>query len=223
MWRVTIEAEGEESVVVEIEEGVHDIGRARGNRIRLTERNVSRSHARLSLRPRGAVIEDLDSQHGTYLNGEVIDREVPLLPADVVQIGAYQIQVQPGAPSEARRDAEGRAQARVVLLEGGTPGAAFPLAGSRVVIGRGEGADIWINDTSVSRAHCELRALPDGRFEARDLDSANGIAHNGKRLKRAIVGPGDVLGLGRVKVRLEAGAPPADRAPPRERQPDADQ
>ena len=60
------------------------IGRQEGNTIRLTERNVSRKHARL-LRQNGVVyIEDLASFTGVKLNGARIAAVTPMREGDEV-------------------------------------------------------------------------------------------------------------------------------------------
>jgi hypothetical protein len=46
-------------------------------------------------------------------------------------------------------------------------------------IGRVGDNDIVIEDPSISRAHAELTALPDGRFSVRDLGSSNGTMIQG--------------------------------------------
>ena len=69
------------------------IGRKEGNTIRLTERNVSRSHAKV-LRVNGAItIEDLDSYNGIRVNGSRIDGKAEIKEADRVQIGDYLIEI----------------------------------------------------------------------------------------------------------------------------------
>lgn len=50
-----------------------------------------------------------------------------------------------------------------------------------ITIGRGEGADIVIEDDLVSRRHATIRLLPFGKMEIRDL-SKNGTYVNGIRL-----------------------------------------
>src|SRR5690349_23980455 len=67
------------------------IGRQEGNTIRLTERNISRKHARL-LRQNGAVyIEDLASYTGVRVNGARIVTSTPVTEGDEVQIGDYKL------------------------------------------------------------------------------------------------------------------------------------
>lgn len=67
------------------------IGRKEGNTIRLTERNVSRRHARI-LRNNGEVhIEDLGSYNGIRVNNARIAERVSLRLSDQVQIGDYKL------------------------------------------------------------------------------------------------------------------------------------
>jgi pSer/pThr/pTyr-binding forkhead associated (FHA) protein len=84
------------------------------------------------------------------------------------------------------------------MLAGPTPGAEYPLAGQRIVIGRGEECDISVNHASVSRVHAEIHALGDGRYEILDRESANGIRVNGVELQRSLVDARDSLELGDV-------------------------
>ncbi|MET0403416.1 MAG: FHA domain-containing protein [Cystobacter sp.] len=70
------------------------IGRQEGNTIRLTERNVSRRHARL-LRQNGHVlVEDLGSYNGVRINGERIQGPAQVEDGDLIQIGDYDLAVQ---------------------------------------------------------------------------------------------------------------------------------
>ena len=69
------------------------------------------------------------------------------------------------------------------------------------IIGRQDGCRLWIEHESVSRRHAELRRTEDG-WEIEDLGSTNGTWVNGWRVDRATLRDGDVLYLGRVRVRL---------------------
>lgn len=75
-------------------------------------------------------------------------------------------------------------------------GQVFALDAATVVIGRGAQAHVRIDRTTVSRCHAELRRQPDGRWLAVDLESANGIAVNGRRVAKQLLAPGDRLAIG---------------------------
>ncbi len=63
------------------------IGRAVENDIVITSRRVSREHARVQREGRRAVLVDLGSTNGTYLNGERVLAPVELRDGDSVSIG----------------------------------------------------------------------------------------------------------------------------------------
>jgi len=81
-----------------------------------------------------------------------------------------------------------------------------PEAG--MVIGRSDDCGIPISkDPLVSRRHAELRMI-EGRLEARDLDSRNGILVNNRVVKEAILAPGDVLRVGDQEFEVAGMAEP---------------
>ncbi|HET8542366.1 MAG TPA: FHA domain-containing protein [Anaeromyxobacter sp.] len=74
------------------------VGRApEGVTFRLTDRNVSRRHARFVLQNGSAFVEDLGSLVGTRVNGERITGKRRLRDGDLVQIGDYDLAVLPEA------------------------------------------------------------------------------------------------------------------------------
>ncbi len=228
MWKLVIEDDEGKRTTVPLTRGEYTIGRREGNVIRLTERNVSREHARF-YRKNGAaaetgpfILEDLTSYNGVFVNGLRITHAHALAHGDLVQIGDYRIVLQddalaaaaeaaaavgdskqtvPSAP-HARGAALMDRPNRLVMLAGPTPGAEFPLDRDRMTIGRAEDASVSVNHNSVSRLHCEVHALGDGRFEIVDKGSSNGVRVNGAELRRGIVEPGDVVELGDVRFKF---------------------
>ena len=83
MFKLVIEDdEGNKTVVPVIRDEI-TIGRKDGNTIRLTERNVSRDHARL-MRENGAVfVDNVSARYGTKKNGEKIDGRTGFSVGDV--------------------------------------------------------------------------------------------------------------------------------------------
>jgi predicted component of type VI protein secretion system len=70
------------------------VGRApEGVTFRLTDRNVSRRHARFVVHNGSAFVEDLGSLLGTRVNGERIPGKRRLREGDLVQIGDYDLAV----------------------------------------------------------------------------------------------------------------------------------
>src|SRR3954465_11699977 len=91
MYKLIIEDDEGKTTVVPLIRAEITIGRKEGNTIRLTERNVSRRHAKL-LKSNGTVfIEDLTSYNGIKVNGDRIAGRAPVNEGDRVQIGDYQL------------------------------------------------------------------------------------------------------------------------------------
>ncbi|MFI7586691.1 FtsK/SpoIIIE domain-containing protein [Spongisporangium articulatum] len=60
--------------VVTLPPGEHEVGRA-GSGLRLTDPDVSRTHAQLTVSPTGVTVADAGSRHGTWVDGERAGRE----------------------------------------------------------------------------------------------------------------------------------------------------
>ncbi len=229
MWKLVIEDDEGKRTVVPLTRDDYTIGRKEGNTIRLTERNVSRAHAKIRKLQNGAppaataphahyVLEDQSSYNGVYVNGIRVAQTQDLGHGDLIQIGDYRIVLQDDAvidappasqpdpkttiPSGQRASLLMERPNRMVMLAGPTPGAEYPLDTERLTIGRAEDASISINHNSVSRLHCEVHALGDGRFEIVDKGSSNGVRVNTAELRRGIIEPGDVIELGDVKFKF---------------------
>jgi pSer/pThr/pTyr-binding forkhead associated (FHA) protein len=242
MWKLVIEDDEGKRTVVPLTRDDYTIGRKEGNTIRLTERNVSRDHAKLHKAngagaPRdtagangglpGYVLEDLTSYNGVYVNGMRVAQAQELVHGDLIQIGDYRIVLQddqaveeepvpmdsedlkatiPSAslpsPLRATNAAVLDKPNRLIMLAGPTPGEEYPLVDDRLTIGRAEEATISVNHNSVSRLHCEVHALGEGRFEIVDKGSSNGVRVNGADLRRGIIEAGDVIELGDVKFKF---------------------
>lgn len=86
------------------------VGRQEGNTIRLTERNVSRRHARFFKQQGQIYVEDLKSYNGIKVNGDRIAGSVALKEGDLVQIGDFDLAVQGEAQAGANGGAGRAAQ-----------------------------------------------------------------------------------------------------------------
>ena len=64
-----------------------------------------------------------------------------------------------------------------------------------VVVGRDPDAQIFLDDSWVSRQHCEIDEI-DGSLVIRDLKSRNGTFVNGRRVREEELAPGDRLTIG---------------------------
>ena len=205
MYKLVISDDEGHATVVPLLRDEITIGRQEGNTIRLTERNVSRNHARLLRRNGSYVVEDLGSYNGVTVNGERIDVNAELAAGDQLGIGDYDLAFESGVMATANTLPSPKPKSlpppRLVVLGEPAAGAEFTLTKPALRIGRDERLDIWINHKSISHEHAEVQ-ITDGKVTVFDLESANGMRVNGVSASRAILESGDVLELGEVRFRF---------------------
>lgn len=212
MWKLTIEDDEGKQTALPLAHDEYGLGRGDENSIRLTDRNVSRRHARLGKNGEAWIIRDVQSYNGTYVNGVRVVGEQAVNAGDIIQLGDYRLELvdeskivpatDPSAQAALTQVPVHQRPNRLVVVVGPNPGTEYPLDREHFTIGRAEEATISINHSSVSRLHSELIALGNGRFEIIDKGSANGIRINGVELKRGILEAGDALELGDVRLRF---------------------
>jgi len=82
-------------------------------------------------------------------------------------------------------------------------GELIPLRGEVTTVGRGHGADVRLDDPSVSRLHAEIVWRGPYIYVA-DLGlSRNGTRVNGRPVARRVLDDGDVLSFGSARCRIE--------------------
>jgi hypothetical protein len=98
----------------------------------------------------------------------------------------------------------------LVLLDSERP-IKYPLFKATMTIGRGDIADIQIENDFLSRLHARIVSTPDGAA-IEDVESKNGIRVNAKLVTaRQVLRHGDVVDLGRLRFRfIDAAADDAD-------------
>ncbi len=210
MFKLVISDDEGKTIIVPLVRDQVTVGRQDGNTIRLTERNVSRQHARLVKSDKGYRVEDLESYNGVALNGTRIEKQAELKDGDRVGIGDYIIALKAEAdaagvaPTAQRSSApalNAGSPARLVMISAPAPGAEFSIAKGTVRIGRLEELDLCISHRSISREHARV-LQKDGVFEVEDLNSANGVRINGSTTKKGPLKSGDILELGQVRFRF---------------------
>ncbi|MFN0063449.1 MAG: FHA domain-containing protein [Myxococcaceae bacterium] len=92
--KLIIEDDEGRKTVVPFAQGEITIGREDGNTVRLTERNVSRRHARLRLGNGHVLVEDLGSANGILVNGDRISGNARLTDRDLLEIGDYDLAIE---------------------------------------------------------------------------------------------------------------------------------
>lgn len=89
--------------------------------------------------------------------------------------------------------------ALLVMQRGASAGARFLLDAERTVAGRSTGADIFLDDVTVSRKHAEF--VRDGQsFVVRDIGSLNGTYVNRTRIDQSVLRAGDEVQIGKYRM-----------------------
>jgi pSer/pThr/pTyr-binding forkhead associated (FHA) protein len=225
MYKLVIcDDEGKTTIVPLIRDEIA-IGRKEGNTIRLTDRNVSRGHARLIRKGDKFLIEDIGSLVGTKVNGSLLRASsLEVSPNDHITIGDYSISIRTdvsadvplGRQLELTEEAGiGKVTpfARLVMIKGPTLGREVELTAELYVIGRSEEANCRIEDPSISRAHARID-LEGNDWTISDLDSVNGILVNGFHKDDYVLKTGDVIEMGGVQLRFVAPGEPYEYLSP---------
>lgn len=101
----------------------------------------------------------------------------------------------------------------LVVIAGPAKGQIFPVLASEMVIGRGSGNPVCIEDYSVSRKHCRIQTGED-YLKLVDLDSRNGTFVNDTPIKERILRSGDRIRIGDTVLLLMDHEPVAQSAGP---------
>ena len=136
----------------------------------------------------------------TVLDGQRAALDPALAAADSGIKSGDRVTIAPAGDQYADRAA--RLVAQVSVLRGPDAGRRVPLPAGNSTIGRGNGCDLVLSDTLVSRRHVRLFLAP-GSAEILDLGSANGIALNDEPVTRGSWLPGDRLRIGDTVLGVE--------------------
>lgn len=79
------------------------------------------------------------------------------------------------------------------------------MPGAVKTLGRATRADFILDAALVSRVHCRFTVQDSGELEVEDLESTNGTYVNEKRVRKAALGQGDFVRIGRVKLAVTRG------------------
>ncbi len=211
------------------------IGRDESADVQVEDKKVSRRHAAFKLVDGVPTVEDLGSINGVKLNGEKISEQAEFSFGDQIRIGGYAValldDVEPSDTRE-REDESGvegaLGTARVALakpepsytlrlLGRSEPvdGKVFELAASESIVGRLDECDVVLLHPSVSRQHARIIFRPEEpKLTVHDLDSANGVFVNRRRVRWADLRPKDALTIGGVRFDVAVEPPLEFRKPP---------
>jgi len=101
---------------------------------------------------------------------------------------------------------------RLLVLHGELRGQEFDVLAEAITLGKSRTCDVVLSDDSVSRQHAEVVREGHG-YRLRDLNSTNGTFVGEARVSEAFLQPGDVLGIGKVKLRFTPREAPAELLP----------
>jgi ABC transport system ATP-binding/permease protein len=198
------------------------------------DRTVSLRHASLTASDGVLLLRDLESGTGTFLAGADIE-EAELVDGDVFELGAGgpRIRVEmedgativtaappadsvlpspppmPAAAATGARPPGPGSKLRLTFTSGTREGSSLELAGSVFRMGRAQECAVWTpSDAMVSMQHAKVVRLPTG-YVLIDLESTNGTYLNGRRIQRATLADGDIVGLGDggPKIRIQVLSP----------------
>ena len=124
---------------------------------------------------------------------------ISLEPADDLTMGRFRVRSKAVARvSQAGPDpTETQVRRATAILD--VNGERMPLAAPGIVVGRGNDADLRVNDPGVSRRHVEFRVTEDAngpRVTVHDLGSTNGVLVNGRRVEDATLTDGAEIRIG---------------------------
>jgi len=94
--------------------------------------------------------------------------------------------------------------AKIVVLKAGKPELERELGSEPLSIGRDPANDIPLADTAVSRRHARIEAAPSGGYRIVDLESGNGILHQGRRVDSVDLYPGCEVEVGGSVIRFDS-------------------
>ncbi len=97
MFTIVVTEKGGEPARFEFDESIGElqIGRISANEIVLPKGNVSKHHARLTIRDGVFILHDDHSTNGTFVNGRKIDKPTPIKPGDKFWIGDFMLYIEP--------------------------------------------------------------------------------------------------------------------------------
>jgi pSer/pThr/pTyr-binding forkhead associated (FHA) protein len=181
-----IRPDGTEGGTHELRPGENKLGRSFGP-VFENDGYLSPVHAQLDIRGTQAMVRDLDSLNGVFVK---MTQEEELASGQIIRIGQELLRFEVIPTPEPTPDGTelmgspnpGFWGKLTVIIGRDITGAAFPLLGDSVTLGRERGEINFPDDGYVSGLHARV-SLRDGRVFLADLGSSNGtfIKVNGER------------------------------------------
>jgi len=197
---VVIRGPGQQPRTMRLQGGVYGLGRANDNQIVLPDVSVSRRHARVLVDGGRALIEDLGSGNGTFVDGVPV-REFSLEDGAEVVIEPFRLEftIMNEGPSSA-----GFRPGRLEAISGAIKGQVFHLPEGGASLGRGTDQEFSIPDPGASRRHASF-TFERGGWWVKDPGSVNGLYVNGDLVQQARLRSGDIVRVGMTQLRFADG------------------
>lgn len=101
-----------------------------------------------------------------------------------------------------KRDDENRMlvqKCKLLVVSGPLKGREFVVNSDNFTLGSGRNSDLMLDDSTISRRHCEIQLVPDG-YSICDLKSTNGTSVQGVRINSAFLDAGTEFQLGSTRL-----------------------
>ena len=165
------------------------LGRVSGpDMVTIDSPGVSTKHAELIFTPQGtAMLRDLKSEQGTWVNGERITEDRALREGDMIRLGE----------SDSRLLLYREAHKRALTLRD------IEVNRPLTRLGRDASNDVRLDHPTVSSFHAEISKQND-KFSIEDKNSTNGTYVNGERIRgRVQLKPHDRISLGAIQLSFD--------------------
>ncbi len=214
-----------ESRDILLAEGETSIGCDRGCTVVVIGQGVESVHVIITSDVRGAILWVRSATALTHVNGRPVREKALLHVGDTVNLGGVGMRLLPDTDTSITAppppiedtdtmdadDLETRYRAlppRALLrgVSGAYFGKVVPIPG-RLVIGRGNEADLNLDEPEMSRRHAQIEVTAEGIY-LRDLGSSNGTYVNGVQVRDAVLYAGDQIAFDRNRFLIEAPGTP---------------
>lgn len=88
---------------------------------------------------------------------------------------------------------------KLLVVSGPLEGREFVMSNDSFTVGSGRSSDLMLDDSTISRRHCEIQLVPNG-YSICDLKSTNGTSVQGVRIKSAFLDAGTEFQLGSTRI-----------------------
>jgi pSer/pThr/pTyr-binding forkhead associated (FHA) protein len=204
------------------------VGRNPDRDILIENAGVSRRHATIRWDGGQALVEDLGSANGTYVNGQKVTRQI-LQDGDEILVlkhrllfrlpkgkpaaklepmldaGQTTMFIQPGVvPQVVTAKSEAAAKLRPRLILPDLKKVALS-EGEEILLGSGSDCRIQLSGIFVAKAHAKILSDREGQFKIVHLSGVTGTRVNGEKIRERLLKHGDEIEIGKQKLlfRLE--------------------